>query len=241
MGGMSSISSTADGATDNRGRILLADDEPTFLHALADLLRREGYDVITAADAFAAAAALNTDQFDLLIADLQMPGNPDLELIRHVPQITEGMPVIIVTAYPSRDSRLASAELTVQAYMVKPVNFDELLRQVHRCVAHGAAYRASRSMCRRLEALLRECRAVEQLLARGVPDAAPGATPQALVHLTVRGMVGCLRDLHTMCQKAAADRDGSGPPGARADDSLGRVLTEALRVFEAASSAFRTG
>jgi CheY-like chemotaxis protein len=58
-----------------RGRILLADDEETFLHATADLLRREGYECETVPDAPSALAKVKGSPYDLLISDLEMPGN----------------------------------------------------------------------------------------------------------------------------------------------------------------------
>ncbi|HRP08038.1 MAG TPA: response regulator, partial [Gemmatimonadales bacterium] len=64
----------------NKGRILLADDEPVFAEATADLLRREGYDVDTVGDALAAIAAVEVTSYDLVISDLEMPGNDDMAL-----------------------------------------------------------------------------------------------------------------------------------------------------------------
>lgn len=66
------------------GRILLADDEKTFLNATADLLRAEGYECVTVPDGAAALSAAKSEPFDLLIADIEMPGNSDLQLVRQV-------------------------------------------------------------------------------------------------------------------------------------------------------------
>ena len=57
------------------GRILVADDEETFAESTADLLRREGYQCDTAREASIAATLLAGSQYDLLIADIRMPGN----------------------------------------------------------------------------------------------------------------------------------------------------------------------
>ena len=66
------------------GRILLADDEPTFLEATADLLRAEGFSCETVSDGESALAAVAARPFDLLITDLEMPGNANLELVRRI-------------------------------------------------------------------------------------------------------------------------------------------------------------
>ncbi|MBD3220115.1 response regulator [bacterium] len=68
-------------------RILVADDDETPLLSTADLLRREGYDCVTADHAGAAIAALAADPCDLLLADICMPGNADLELVQHLTRI----------------------------------------------------------------------------------------------------------------------------------------------------------
>jgi CheY-like chemotaxis protein len=106
-------------------RILIADDEPTFLRSTADLLIREGYECDTAPDAPTAAEMLKRGGYDLLIADIKMPGNPDLELVSGMPQIAQGLPVILVTGYPSLATAIESVKLPVVAYLVKPFDLAE--------------------------------------------------------------------------------------------------------------------
>jgi len=115
---------------DHPGRILIADDEETFLHSTADLLRREGYECDCARDAATAADMLKQTKYDLLIADIKMPGNWELELIREIRSITKDMPVILVTGSPSLDTTKQAVQLRVVAYLVKPVDFDQMLALV---------------------------------------------------------------------------------------------------------------
>src|SRR4030042_6214874 len=96
-------------------RILIADDEETFRNSLADLLRQAGYQCDCAPDAIVAAELLHSAEYDLLIADIKMQGNFELEFIRALPQIAEGMPVILVTGYPSLRSAIESIQLPVAA------------------------------------------------------------------------------------------------------------------------------
>jgi len=112
------------------GRILIADDEHTFLDSMADLLRREGHQCDCAPNAIVAADLLRRNDYDLLIADIKMEGNFELELIRDIPQIAGGMPVILVTGHPSLKSAIQSVQLPVVAYLVKPFEFKELLIHV---------------------------------------------------------------------------------------------------------------
>jgi len=97
----------------SRGRILIADDEPTFLTSTAELLRGEGFHVDTVEDAEGALQAIAAAPYDLLITDLEMPGNADLDLVQQVAHMSGGLPIIIITGFPSVRSAVASIELPV--------------------------------------------------------------------------------------------------------------------------------
>ena len=118
----------------NLGRILIADDEEIFLNSMADLLRQAGYQCDCAPDAIVAAELLRGAEYDLLIADIKMEGNFELEFIQDLPQIATGMPVILVTGYPSMKSAIQSVQLPVVAYLIKPFEFKELLEQVEKAI-----------------------------------------------------------------------------------------------------------
>lgn len=113
-----------------RARILLADDEEDFLRFTANLFENEGYECDCATDAPSAVTRLEQRRYDAVISDIRMPGNDDLKLVREVARIQKGVPVILVTAYPSVDSAIPAVELPVRAYVEKPVEFRELLERV---------------------------------------------------------------------------------------------------------------
>ena len=108
-----------------QGRILIADDEETFLLSTIDLLRREGYECDGVKDAEAAVKVLRSKPFDLLVSDIRMPGNLELELVEAVLESGVGLPVIIVTGYPSVKTAITCLNLRTIAYLVKPLDFDE--------------------------------------------------------------------------------------------------------------------
>jgi CheY-like chemotaxis protein len=97
------------------GRILIADDEERFMHSTAAFLRQEGYECACAPDAATVAAMLREDPYDLLIADIKMPGNRNLELIRELSHRAEELSVILVTGCPSLQSAIQSIRLPVVA------------------------------------------------------------------------------------------------------------------------------
>lgn len=113
-------------------RLLLVDDEETFLWATAELLRDEGYLCDCATDGYQALDFLSAHRYQLLIADLQMPGNMQFELIEKLEHLAPAMPVILVTGYPSLDSAIRAVELPVIAYLIKPFDFDDLLRPLRK-------------------------------------------------------------------------------------------------------------
>ena len=84
-----------------KGTILMADDEAIFLDATQELLTEEGFDCHGVRDAQELSQALSAFDFDLLITDLNMPGNRVLEMVDHVRSQAKLLPVIVVTGYPS--------------------------------------------------------------------------------------------------------------------------------------------
>ena len=111
-------------------------------HVTADLLRKEGYHCDCALDAATAAEMLRSDRYELLIADIKMPGNPQLELIKDLPNIAQDVPVILVTGYPSLNSAIQSVQMPVAAYLVKPVDFsaDIVIHSASKFInGHGTA------------------------------------------------------------------------------------------------------
>ena len=65
-------------------RVLVVDDEPSMREFLEILLQREGHEVVACGSASEASVALESDDFDLVLSDIQMPGMSGLELLDHV-------------------------------------------------------------------------------------------------------------------------------------------------------------
>lgn len=116
------------------GNILIADDETTFLESTADLLRLEGYRCVCAGDAHQALERLRQERFDLLIADIRMPGNHDLALVKEIARQGESLAIILATGYPNVHSAIDAVNLSVSAYLVKPFDCDELFDHVDKAI-----------------------------------------------------------------------------------------------------------
>ncbi len=124
-------------------RILIADDEPVFLGTTADLLKLKGYECDCVSDAAEATAMLRKHRYDLLISDIKMPGNCQLELVAQIRELAEHTPVILVTGFPSIDTAVTAVKLPVADYLIKPVDFDELLARVRECVTRSQVLRST--------------------------------------------------------------------------------------------------
>ncbi len=126
----------------DRARVLLADDEVHFQQAVAELLREEGFYCDPVGDAYAALSLLEASDYDVLIADIKMPGNLNLEFVRQVAEQAPRISVILVTGYPSTETAIESVQLPVIAYLVKPFKFETLLHHVRFGVERRTAFRA---------------------------------------------------------------------------------------------------
>ena len=219
------------------GRILIADDEQTFLNATADLLRREGYEVDTVLDGKTALERVRAG-YDLLITDLEMPGNEDLALVRGVAEAVGGLPIIIITGYPSTRSAIAAIELPVSAYLLKPVRFEDLITRVTAAVSRFRTYQAMRQT----EDRLNKWRDDFQHIAAGKgTGTAPGV--DAFLALTLRNVMGSLTDLELLGQ-ALAGHDPAGQPCQLINCPRGAQLQAAVQetvdVLEATKGAFKS-
>jgi len=220
------------------GRILLADDEPTFLNATADLLRAEGYQCVTVSDGETALARAAEQSFDLLITDLEMPGNSDLQLVRQIAERSGGLPVIILTGFPSVRSAVACIELPVAAYLTKPVAFPELLERVRKAVERFRSYVAMQ----RTEERLRTWRDDFQHLAQ--PDAIGAQAPvDVFLTLTLRNVMGSLTDLQQLSRALASQPVDQNPcqlMNCPRGAQLQEAVSETIRVLEETKGAFKS-
>lgn len=117
--------------------ILIADDEPFYRDTTAELLREEGFRCTCVEDADDAISQLKENRFDLVLTDLNMPGNLKLELLRHGRGHYAETPMIVVTGVPSIPSAIESVKLGISDYLLKPVKIEDLLAAVRRALAQN--------------------------------------------------------------------------------------------------------
>jgi DNA-binding NtrC family response regulator len=107
--------------------VLIVEDEPVIRSALRKLLERHNHSVVEA-DSVAQACSHNLHDFDLIISDLRLPGDPGTELI----QQARPTPVLIMTSYASLRSAVDAMKLGAVDYIAKPFDHDEMIMAVDR-------------------------------------------------------------------------------------------------------------
>jgi CheY-like chemotaxis protein len=116
-------------------KILVADDDELILHALTVLMESNGHTIITASDGDKALELIRGSKPDLLISDLRMKPTNGIELLRDIRKEWPDLPVIMITAFASAETRDESSNLGAVAYLAKPFTNEEVMSAVVRALA----------------------------------------------------------------------------------------------------------
>ena len=111
-------------------RILIAEDDPLLADGLIRALRDSGYATDSVRDGRAADTALLTQQFDLLILDIGLPGLDGFEVLRRARERKLDVPVLILTALDAVENRVRGLDLGADDYLVNPFELSELEARV---------------------------------------------------------------------------------------------------------------
>ncbi len=106
--------------------ILIADDEPAIRRTLELHLSEEGYRVLTAAEGRNAAELAVTQEVDLVLLDLRLPGLDGFEVLRVIKEQRPELPVVMITAYDDMATAIEAIRLGAIDHLGKPVDLDHL-------------------------------------------------------------------------------------------------------------------
>ena len=126
------------------GRVLVVDDEPPIVRAVAANLRARGYQAQTAGNAAVALEAVELEQPDCIVLDLGLPDLNGLEVLRRLRSWT-AVPVVVLTAADSEHDKVRAFQLGADDYVTKPFSMAELLARVQVAIRHGQHARAEPS------------------------------------------------------------------------------------------------
>jgi DNA-binding NtrC family response regulator len=115
-------------------RILIAEDEDISRKHLAGSLEREGYRVMGTGNGLDALQKIESHTYDILIADIKMPGLTGIELLERVKERSPETEVIIVTGFGSISSAVDAIKKGAAEYVTKPFDLDELVLKVRKII-----------------------------------------------------------------------------------------------------------
>lgn len=113
-------------------KILVVDDEDIIRESLSYILSKEGYIVEEAENGKAAYEKVLENYYDLVITDIEMPQMKGIELLEKIAAISSQTAVIVITAYGSLDTAIKALRNGAGDYILKPIEFDELLIKVNK-------------------------------------------------------------------------------------------------------------
>jgi DNA-binding response OmpR family regulator len=110
-------------------KILVVDDEPAIVDAVAYALRASGFEVDTSGDGESALEAARSNGYDVLVLDVRLPGLSGLEICRRLREESD-VPILILTAMDAEVDRVLGLEAGADDYVTKPFSVAELVSRV---------------------------------------------------------------------------------------------------------------
>ena len=159
-------------------RILIIDDERSMREFVSILLRKQGHEVEMADCAEAGFEKIDSENFDLVLTDLKMPGASGLDVLAYQKERDPSTQVILMTAYASHDTAVQAMKAGATDYVTKPFKVEELLVQVDKALEIRALERenfylkqrlADRTGLNRLVGRSAAMRAVYDMIVRVAP------------------------------------------------------------------------
>ena len=117
-------------------RVLVIEDEESYLEALSYMLSKEGFEVIEAHDGANGIAEFDRHGADIVLLDLMMPGLPGTEVCRQL-RLRSSVPVIMLTARDSEVDKVVGLELGADDYVTKPFSHRELVARIRAVLRRG--------------------------------------------------------------------------------------------------------
>jgi len=111
-------------------KVLLVDDEKDFIEVLTKRLRRRKLDLYVAHSGEEALQVVHGHPIDVVVLDMRMPGMDGLQTLREIKLHHPAIEVIMLTGHANVDAAVEGMELGAFDYLMKPVDFDELLYKI---------------------------------------------------------------------------------------------------------------
>ena len=218
------------------GRILFADDDEQFRISLGERLKRAGFSCDFAVSAAEAVEMLRANSYDVLLSDINMPGNASLEMIKSIPSLVEGLPTVLLTGQPTVETAMSSVKMRVVAYLVKPPDFTELCNTLTAAIFEYRNLRILNANRRRLQDWDREIERMQLLLQHPSASDQPG-TMRSYLRLSLRNLVVGLVELEALFLR---DEIGLGATGVIERQNLLNALRKTIGVLQKTKDHFKS-
>jgi len=123
----------------NKTSILIIEDEEPERLSLLNVLEADGYSVCGAANAAETLDMVNRQFFDILLVDYKLPDANGIDLIKQILQISKESVPVVVTGFSSLEIAVESMRIGAHDYVVKPINIDELKKNIESIVLEHEA------------------------------------------------------------------------------------------------------
>lgn len=131
--------------------VLIVDDKELLRDSVGQTLQRAGFTIVTASDGESALELIAKRRPDAVVTDLKMPGMTGLELIEHIRQIDDELPIVMMTAFGAVETAVQAVKLGAYDYITKPFEGDELIIAVKRAIEHSRVVRENTLLRRSTE------------------------------------------------------------------------------------------
>ena len=185
--------------------ILILEDESVIRSALKRLLERNGYQVAEAVSVEDAERAFNLKAFDLIIADIRLPGASGIEIIDR----GGDTPVLIMTSYSSVRTAVEAMKQGAVDYIAKPFDHDEMLMVVKRVLSEQQTVRQNRALkadlqrCYPIGGMIGSCQLMQEVFSR-IHRVAPTDTTVLIQGESGTGKELVARAIHEESQRSLA-------------------------------------
>jgi DNA-binding NtrC family response regulator len=133
-------------------KILAVDDEPDMLKLLSMIIREKTpYEIVTTNNPFEAMEMVKKGGFEIVIADLKMPGLDGVELLESIKQVDKDTAVIIITAYGTAESADEAMHKGAFDFITKPFRKEQILYTIDRAVKWVNLQKENRMLKERLK------------------------------------------------------------------------------------------
>ena len=134
-----------------KARILIAEDEMTQRELLEGFLKKEGYSVMAVTNGREALQKLHGELFDVVLLDYKMPELDGFQTLREIRRLYPDLPAVMMTAYGTVETAVASMKEGAVDYLTKPIDLEELLLLLQKVVERSALIQENRALKAQLQ------------------------------------------------------------------------------------------